>query len=113
MRAPARPSASRVGHEAEPPGVAGPVNFVLYRDNPQQLGGRHANPAAHTGAYRGRATYHCGSLPPCPGSSPGAPPGDHAWEVASVSGRMSIRQPVRRAANRAFCPSRPMASDSW
>lgn len=31
----------------------------------------------------------------------------------SVSGRMSIRQPVRRAARRAFCPSLPIASDSW
>ena len=31
----------------------------------------------------------------------------------SVSGRMSIRQPVSRAARRAFCPSLPIASDSW
>ncbi len=31
----------------------------------------------------------------------------------SVSGRMSIRQPVRRAARRAFCPSLPIARDSW
>jgi hypothetical protein len=31
---------------------------------------------------------------------------------AAVSGRMSIRQPVSRAANRAFCPSRPIARDS-
>ena len=33
--------------------------------------------------------------------------------AASVSGRMSIRQPVNRAASRAFCPSRPIANDSW
>lgn len=32
---------------------------------------------------------------------------------AGVSGRMSIRQPVSRAASRAFCPSFPIASDSW
>jgi len=32
--------------------------------------------------------------------------------VTSVSGRMSIRQPVSRAARRAFCPSLPIASDS-
>lgn len=32
---------------------------------------------------------------------------------SAVSGRMSIRQPVRRAASRAFCPSRPIASESW
>ena len=31
----------------------------------------------------------------------------------SVSDLMSIRQPVRRAARRAFWPSRPIASESW
>lgn len=31
----------------------------------------------------------------------------------SVSGLMSMRQPVSRAARRAFCPSLPIASDSW
>ncbi len=31
----------------------------------------------------------------------------------AVSGRISIRHPVSRAASRAFCPSRPMASESW
>ncbi len=31
----------------------------------------------------------------------------------SVSGRMSMRQPVRRAASRAFWPSLPIASDNW
>ena len=30
-----------------------------------------------------------------------------------LSGRMSIRHPVRRAARRAFWPSRPMARESW
>ena len=30
----------------------------------------------------------------------------------AASLRMSIRQPVSRAANRAFCPSLPMANDS-
>ena len=30
-----------------------------------------------------------------------------------ASERISIRQPVKRAANRAFCPSRPMANESW
>ena len=29
------------------------------------------------------------------------------------SGRMSIRHPVSLAASRAFCPSRPIAKDSW
>ena len=40
------------------------------------------------------------------GKVPDAPP----WPP---SGRMSIRHPVSRAASRAFCPSRPIASDSW
>ena len=31
----------------------------------------------------------------------------------STSGRMSIRHPVSLAARRAFCPSLPMARDSW
>ena len=39
------------------------------------------------------------------------PPGN--GQDGAVSERMSIRQPVSRAASRAFCPSRPMASDSW
>ena len=38
-----------------------------------------------------------------------APPRDQA---GAVSERMSMRQPVSRAASRAFWPSRPMASDS-
>ena len=36
-----------------------------------------------------------------------------AGPVSPVSGLMSIRQPVSRAASRAFCPSLPIASDSW
>jgi hypothetical protein len=31
----------------------------------------------------------------------------------SASDRMSMRHPVRRAARRAFCPSLPIASESW
>lgn len=31
----------------------------------------------------------------------------------STSGRMSMRHPVSFAANRAFCPSLPIASESW
>ncbi len=34
-------------------------------------------------------------------------------DSVSVSGRMSIRQPVSRAASRAFCPSLPIARESW
>ncbi len=41
--------------------------------------------------------------------------GAQPWPAGccSVSGRMSMRQPVRRAARRAFWPSLPMASESW
>jgi hypothetical protein len=52
MCAPTRPSACRVGLENGP-----------HRDNPQQLGGRRTLPAPHAGAHRGRASYHCESLP--------------------------------------------------
>jgi hypothetical protein len=34
-------------------------------------------------------------------------------QAGAVSDRMSMRQPVSRAASRAFWPSRPMASESW
>jgi hypothetical protein len=36
-----------------------------------------------------------------------------APSAGASSDRMSMRQPVSRAASRAFCPSFPMASDSW
>ena len=36
-----------------------------------------------------------------------------AGAAGSASLWMSIRQPVSRAASRAFCPSLPIASDSW
>jgi hypothetical protein len=39
--------------------------------------------------------------------------GEGADAVMAPSERMSIRQPVSRAASRAFCPSLPMASESW
>ena len=51
-----------------------------------------------------------------PGDQPPAvyrAPGASAPVAAYESGRMSIRQPVSRAASRAFCPSLPMARLSW
>lgn len=62
-------------------------------DEASQFGGRNGLPAADAGANRRAHRYQ-------------AP-------ATAVSGRMSIRQPVSRAANRAFCPSRPMARLSW
>ncbi|GAA1812469.1 hypothetical protein GCM10009835_35120 [Planosporangium flavigriseum] len=65
MCSPARPSACRIGNKAER------ISAVLDRDCPQQLGGWHALPATHTGAYRPSkldrrrkcATYHLTILP--------------------------------------------------
>ena len=93
---------------------------VPVTDDAQQGGLRRPLPATHTGADRARQASHVrvyrltpsATLPGClPGyeASPGAGCGD----VPSVSLWMSIRHPVRRAARRAFCPSLPMASDSW
>ena len=54
---------------------------------------------------------------PCVDHLPAADAGPtwraHCWGETSASERMSIRHPVRRAASRAFCPSRPIARDSW
>jgi hypothetical protein len=66
--------------------------------------GAHA-PAPRAGADRSR---------PAPTAGAGADRSRPAPTAgASTSGRMSIRQPVSLAARRAFCPSLPMASDSW
>jgi hypothetical protein len=58
MRPPTLPPPSRIGHETVPETRTGLVTAVLDRDNPQQLGGRRADPAPHTRSHRGRATYH-------------------------------------------------------
>ena len=133
MRSPTRQSAGRIGDEAE-------SSSAPDRDHAQQLGGRCASPTTHTGALRPRASYHDkvypyrppNSLPGWltrgpPGGSPRTPSAAHselasgsgtsgaerACDGFSVSGRISIRQPVSRAANRAFWPSRPIANESW
>jgi len=49
---------------------------------------------------------------PAPSGAPGGVDGGASSSATTTSLRMSMRQPVRRAANRAFCPSLPMASDS-
>ncbi len=53
------------------------------------------------------AAFPVAVRPGRPGQSPAAS------GSGSVSERMSMRQPVSRAASRAFCPSLPMANDSW
>jgi hypothetical protein len=44
--------------------------------------------------------------------SAASPPPVGGW-LGTVSGRMSMRHPVSLAASRAFCPSLPMARESW
>lgn len=64
-------------------------------------------------ARRGQPRSSRGDRPPAAAPLSRAPSAPSAPSVCSVSGRMSMRQPVRRAARRAFCPSLPIASDSW
>jgi hypothetical protein len=84
--APAGQPAARVGHDDAVP-----------RDHPQQIGRVGPLPAPDAGADRAAQA-----------GSPAAAAGSRG-----SSGWMSIRQPVSRAARRAFCPSLPIASDSW
>jgi hypothetical protein len=81
----------------------------------QQLGRRRSGPAAHTGADRDLATTRDEVYRATPSAvGLGAVTAGPSSTIAGlVSDRMSIRQPVRRAASRAFCPSLPMARDSW
>lgn len=69
-------------------------------DHSQQVIAR--GPLSTTDTGTDRAVTHAGTTPA------------HVTTTqASLSGRMSIRQPVSRAASRAFCPSRPIARESW
>jgi hypothetical protein len=91
---------------------------ILDHHGSQQLGTRRSTPTSHTGAYRSRATDHREVyLLAHPTGFAGATAGSRApgacCDATGVSGRISIRQPVRRAARRAFCPSLPIASDNW
>ena len=105
----------------------------VHRDDPQQIVGRRPRAASHTGPDRCRTSGSCAQVDgpgpsvaqrpprslPAPGArrSTGQPTDSDSGapdvERGSASLRMSIRQPVRRAASRAFWPSLPMASDSW
>ena len=74
-----------------------------------------ADPAAHTGAHRTRASGRFGVYRAHSAAGGSAVAGSASVSLAgsaSVSGWMSMRQPVRRAARRAFWPSLPMASES-
>jgi hypothetical protein len=92
MGAPPGQPASRVRHQDA---VAG--------DDAQQLGRVGALPAPDAGADR-RAQTELSASPTGAGAAGGS---------RVTSGRMSMRQPVSRAASRAFWPSLPIASESW
>ncbi len=65
-------------------------------------------PSLDSRGRRAGVPPRCLSAHGCPWASPQESTGPEC----SVSGRMSIRHPVRRAASRAFWPSRPIARDS-
>ena len=73
---------------------------------PALLGGWWGPRAGPVGGVETRGQRD-GTLLPAAGSLPAV------GRSGSASDRMSIRQPVSRAASRAFCPSRPIASESW
>ena len=94
---------------------------ILDHNDAQQLGFFRARTAPHTGAGRQRRTelrqlYRAAPLAG-PASLLGAPPAGSGTPSPSTSSgamsdRMSMRQPVNRAASRAFWPSLPMARES-
>lgn len=87
----------------EPPARIGD-NTALDRHHAQQVSHGRPAPASHAQALRGRRIRPTGLAHATPSlSSP----------VGWASLRMSIRHPVSRAASRAFCPSLPMARESW
>ena len=96
-----RPPAGGIGHDPRRVGVRGDHQA-------QQIGRGRPFPASHAGANRARTTGHWGVYPVAHPGWPASAAGSGA-----VSGRMSIRQPVSRAASRAFWPSLPIARLSW
>jgi hypothetical protein len=110
VRSAAGESTGRVGDD--PSGI---------RDHPDQFGHIVPLAAADAGAlaagrsdvgrvYPSAHPRSSTAVPPSAADAGFGPPPDAA---GAVSGRMSMRQPVSRAARRAFWPSRPMARESW
>jgi hypothetical protein len=133
VRSPAGSPATRIGDGLE-------AGSSVAGDDSQQFSLGGPLPTTDTGAddVNGHATArYAGSVrdPPrtsLPADRPCTEPAGHTRSLRLPSGRrapqpdvasagatgasserMSIRQPVSRAASRAFCPSLPIANDSW
>jgi hypothetical protein len=83
-----------------------------YRFSPSSRKTRHRGTSPKS-LRRKTAGYASVEAPAALAASVVAARGAGAEAPTAPSERMSIRQPVRRAASRAFCPSLPMASESW
>lgn len=107
-----------------PDPASGRVGRVNTARLPRPPEGDRTRRRDHGNRYRfvpGRANRQVQTLAPHQGVP--MPPRVHSGTIdptsalatassGAASERISMRQPVRRAANRAFCPSRPMASES-
>lgn len=105
----------------QPAAEVGHALRTCHHDTDQLRLGR-PGPASHTGAGRDRARSHGRVYPePAAGGSTQAAqlraaraaPAPPSCSSGAASLRMSMRQPVSRAARRAFWPSLPMARLSW
>ena len=113
--------AMQVGASTRQAGEAVGDASILDHNDAQQLGFFRARTAPHTGAGRQRRTdlrqlYRAaprGGPSSCRGAlAAGTSAVSSSTSSGAMSDRMSMRQPVSRAARRAFWPSLPMARDS-
>jgi hypothetical protein len=74
---------------------------------------RQRRPGNRVAYQASAAASAAGAVSPAGAVSAAEVRGAGADAPTAPSERMSIRQPVSRAASRAFWPSLPMASDSW
>ncbi len=106
----------------------GGATGIRDRDDAQQSRSAIPPSAPDAGPYRtlfGRVGLESSPIDPIQSNAcglrrahPTVPPGWPGTAMpplvsGAVSGRMSMRHPVSLAARRAFCPSLPMASESW
>ena len=103
---------------ARPPAIGIRNSSPGDRDNPNQVGRGSTLTAPDAHATRPRCAA-CRRVYPARHRAQSAvgscrrASGATSSAAGAASDRISMRQPVRRAARRAFWPSRPMARDSW